>query len=47
MFRTWPTTYRCAATITLGDPPLLRSRWERNSSQRDQSYRRLTTARPR
>jgi hypothetical protein len=44
---TWPTTYRWSATITLGDPPLLSSRWERKSSQRDQSYRRLTTARPR
>ena len=31
VFRTWPTTYRWSATITL----------------RDQSYRRLTTARPR
>jgi hypothetical protein len=47
VFRTWPTTYRWSATITLGDPPLLSSRWERKSSQRDQSYRRLTTARPR
>jgi hypothetical protein len=47
VFRNWPTTYRWSATITLGDPPLLRSRWERTSGQRDQSYRRLTTARPR
>lgn len=47
VFRIWPTTYRWSATITLGDPPLLSSRWERKSSQRDQSYRRLTTARPR
>jgi hypothetical protein len=44
VFRTWPMTYRWAATITLGDQPMLRSRWERKSSQRDQSYRRLTTA---
>jgi hypothetical protein len=47
VFRKWPTTYCWSATITLGDPPLLSSRWERKSSQRDQSYRRLTTARPR
>jgi hypothetical protein len=47
VFRTWPTTYRWSATITLGDPPMLRSCWQRKSSQRDQSYRRLTTARPR
>ena len=47
VFRTWPTTYRWSATITLGDPPLLSSRWERKSSRRDQSYRRLTTARSR
>jgi hypothetical protein len=47
VFRNWPKTYRWSATITLDDPPLLSSRWERRSSQRDQSYRRLTTARPR
>jgi hypothetical protein len=47
VFRNWPKTYRWSATITLGDPALLRSRWERKSSQRDQSYRRLTTTRPR
>jgi hypothetical protein len=47
VFRTWPTTYRWSATITLGDQPMLRSRWERKSSRRDQSYRRLTTARSR
>jgi hypothetical protein len=47
VFRKWPTTYCWSAAITLGDPPLLSSRWERKSSQRDQSYRRLTTARPR
>jgi hypothetical protein len=47
VFRNWPKTYRWSATVTLGDPPVLSSRWERKSSQRDQSYRRLTTARPR
>jgi len=47
VFRTWPTTYRWSATITLGDQPMLRSRWERKTGQRDQSYRRLTTARRR
>jgi hypothetical protein len=47
VFRTWPTTYRWSATIALGDQPMLRSRWQRKSKQRDQSYRRLTTARPR
>jgi hypothetical protein len=44
VFRRWPTTYRWSAIITLGDRPLLSSRWERKGSQRDQSYRRLTTA---
>jgi hypothetical protein len=47
VFRNWPMTYHWSATITFGDPPLLSSRWERKSSRRDQSYRRLTTARPR
>jgi hypothetical protein len=47
VFRNWPMTYCWSATITFGDPPLLSSRWERKSSRRDQSYRRLTTARPR
>jgi hypothetical protein len=43
VFRTWPTTYRWTATVTLGDQPTLRSRWERKGDRRDQSYRRLTT----
>ena len=47
VFRTWPTTYRWSATIRLGDQPILSSRWERKSGQRDRSYRRLTGARPR
>jgi hypothetical protein len=43
VFRTWPTTYRWTATVTLGDQPTLRSSWERKGNRRDQSYRRLTT----
>jgi hypothetical protein len=42
VFRRWPTTYRWTATVTLGDQPTLRSRWERKGDRRDQSYRRLT-----
>jgi hypothetical protein len=44
VFRTWPSTYRWSGTITLGDRPNLRSRWERKGGQRDESYQRLTTA---
>jgi hypothetical protein len=44
VFRTWPTTYRWLATVTLGDRPTLTSRWERKGVQRGQSYRRLTTS---
>jgi hypothetical protein len=47
VFRTWPTTYRWAGTITLGDQPTLVSRWERKGGQRDQSYQRLTSPRSR
>ena len=47
VFRTWPTTYRWSATITLGDLPSQRSRWERKGERRDQSYQRLTSARSR
>jgi hypothetical protein len=43
VFRRWPTTYRWTATVTLGNEPALRSRWERKGDRRDQSYRRLTT----
>jgi hypothetical protein len=43
VFRTWPTTYRWTATVTLGDHPTLRSHWERKGDWRDHSYRRLTT----
>jgi hypothetical protein len=42
VFRRWPTTYRWTATVTLGNEPTLRSRWERKGDRRDQSYRRLT-----
>jgi hypothetical protein len=42
VFRNWPTTYRWTATVTLGNEPALRSRWERKGDRRDQSYRRLT-----
>ncbi|HWD45004.1 MAG TPA: hypothetical protein VHM23_15085 [Actinomycetota bacterium] len=41
VFRSWPTTYRWSATVTLGDPPTLTSRWERKGDQRGESYRRL------
>ncbi|HKQ01616.1 MAG TPA: hypothetical protein VJ735_14920 [Actinomycetes bacterium] len=47
VFRSWPTTYRWSGTVTLGDQPTLTSRWERTGGQRDESYRRLTTARTR
>ena len=43
VFRTWPTTYRWSATVTLAAQPTLRSRWERTDDRRDRSYRRLTT----
>jgi hypothetical protein len=42
MFRTWPTTYRWTATISLDSRPTMRSRWERTGSRRDATYRRLT-----
>jgi hypothetical protein len=42
VFRRWPTTYRWTATVTLGEPPTLRSRWQRTGDRRDQSYRWLT-----
>ena len=42
MFRTWPTTYRWTATISLDPRPTMMSRWERTGSRRDASYRRLT-----
>jgi hypothetical protein len=42
VFRSWPTTYRWSATVSLGDRPTLSSRWERKEGQRDESYRRLT-----
>jgi hypothetical protein len=42
VFRRWPTTYRWAATVELGDVPTLRSRWERTGTERGRSYRRAT-----
>jgi hypothetical protein len=44
IFRTWPTTYRWSARVTLGDPPTMTAGWQRKSGQRDQSYRRLALA---
>ena len=44
VFRSWPTTYRWSATVTLGERPTMTGRWQRKSGQRDQSYRRLTAA---
>jgi hypothetical protein len=41
-FRRWPTTYRWTATVQLGTPPTMRSRWERTGSDRGRSYRRAT-----
>ena len=42
VFRRWPTTYRWAATITLGEEPWIRSGWER-TGERDGSYLRATS----
>jgi hypothetical protein len=42
MFRTWPTSYRWTAAITLDPVPRMSSRWERKGARRDGSYRRLT-----
>jgi hypothetical protein len=44
VFRSWPTTYRWRATVALGNRPTLTARWERKGDQRDESYRRLTSA---
>lgn len=41
VFRRWPTTYRWTATITLGEHPVMTSRWER-TGEPDDSYRRAT-----
>jgi hypothetical protein len=41
VFRRWPTTYRWAATVTLGEEPRIRSHWER-VGERDRSYLRAT-----
>ena len=41
-FRRWPTTDRWTATVTLGNEPTLRSRWDRKGDRRDESDRRLT-----
>jgi hypothetical protein len=45
VFRSWPTTYRWSATVSLEDRPTLTARWERKGDQRDESYRRLTARR--
>jgi hypothetical protein len=42
VFRSWPTTYRWLATITLGPPPHMSSHWERTGGERGSSYRRFT-----
>jgi hypothetical protein len=42
VFRRWPTTYRWTATVTLGDPRMMKSRWERTGTERGESYRSLT-----
>ena len=42
IFRTWPTSYRWVAAITLDPQPWISSRWERTDNQRGSSYRRLT-----
>ena len=46
VFRTWPTTYRWSATVSLPERTM-RSRWERTTEDRDSSYRRLTGSAPR
>jgi hypothetical protein len=43
VFRRWPTTYRWRATVTLGDPPTMTSRWERVGTERGEGYRRATS----
>ena len=43
LFRRWPTTYRWRATVTLGDPPTMTSRWERLGDERGEAYRRATS----
>ena len=40
-FRQWPTTYRWRATVTLGDEPVMTSRWERSGTTRGESYGRM------
>jgi hypothetical protein len=42
MFRTWPTSYRWTATITLDPEPWITSQWKRTRDRRDSTYRRLT-----
>jgi hypothetical protein len=42
VFRRWPTTYRWAATITLGDRLRMRSAWRRTGDRTDDAYRRMT-----
>jgi hypothetical protein len=42
MFRTWPTSYRWTAAITLAPDPWITSQWERKRDRRDNTYRRLT-----
>jgi hypothetical protein len=42
VFRRWPTTYRWSATVRLGEPPTMTSRWERTGGS-DDSYARATS----
>jgi hypothetical protein len=42
LFRTWPATYRWTGRLSVGDRPVLSSRWERKTDQRAAGYRRLT-----
>ena len=43
VFRRWPPTYRWRATVTLGEPPSMTSRWERIGEDRGEAYRRATS----
>lgn len=40
-FRTWPTTYRWRAAVTLGPTPRMASAWERKGAADVDSYRRM------
>lgn len=42
VFRRWPTTYRWVARSTPGDPSTVTAQWERTTTGRDASYRRIS-----